>query len=76
MEKTINRITIHPIDTELLDKLRINHTSRVVNARVGSVVARLIKAGYKAVHVSNFTDDYNRRVIGYHCKKVAKCVNR
>ena len=66
----INRITIHPINTALLDKLRINHSSKVTNARVGSVIARLVKAGYTNVSVyAEKNTDSGLTTIYYHCKK-------
>lgn len=35
MLTSINRITTHPIDTDLLDRLGINSSSKVANPKVG-----------------------------------------
>jgi len=65
----MHRITIHPIDFTLLDKLKINSTDKVTNTRVGSVLSRLVKAGYTDITTTITEDQYGSIVINTHCKK-------
>lgn len=45
------RVDIHPINTALLDKLDINHSSLLKNnQRYAGVISKLIKAGYIEMH--------------------------
>ena len=60
------RISTHPIDSDLLDTLKINTTSLVENRRVGSVLSRLAKKGYKQIHVSFDKDQYGQEDAPYY----------
>jgi hypothetical protein len=70
MITSINRITTHPIDTDLLDRLGINSSSKVANPKVGGKILQLARAGYTKVKVFIGEDEYGRMEINYHCKKV------
>jgi len=69
MLTSINKITTHPIDTDLLDRLGINSSSKVTNPKVGGKILQLARAGYTEVQVSVGEDEYGRMEIKYHCKK-------
>jgi hypothetical protein len=69
MNSTLHKITCHPIDFKLLDKLNINSSDVVANPRVGSVIGRLVKAGYTNISTHTSEDQYGRTVINTHCKK-------
>ncbi len=69
MTITYHRVTIHPIDNPLLDKLGIQNTTLVQNSRLGSVLSRLVLAGYNVPHVSVGTDDHGDIHISHHYKK-------
>ena len=70
--KTINRVSVHPVDFHLLNTLKIPENSMVANTRLGSVLSRLIKRGYGDLHVTTIEDERGRLAINYHCKKEIK----
>jgi len=63
--KVIFKITIHPIDTKLLDKLNINWSSQVEQNRLGSVLRRLMVAGYQNIKPTTSVPG----VVEFHCMK-------
>lgn len=72
MNKTVvYMIDTHPIEKPLLEKLRIYTTPRVEPVRVGTVLTRLIKAGF--VNINTVTEyssfGFNRIIVTMHLTK-------
>jgi len=65
------RVTIHPIDWELLDKLKIKENPTVENRRVGSVITSLAKKGYTNQNIYYWEDRDGGPELQIHCKKGA-----
>ncbi len=63
MKTVIYHIDTHPIEPELLKKLRIYDTTRVEPMRVGTIMNRLIKAGFNNIDSKVEVSPYNFEVI-------------